>query len=82
MLLSDINAKSEGTLGEKEVSDLKKFIAKRKKTDKEFAEGFEEGYEQFKIGVAITPDTAPPTDPEASRTSRRKTDPTPIETGT
>ena len=36
---------------EKEMSDLKKYIAKRKKTDKEFAEGFEEGYEQFKIGV-------------------------------
>jgi HTH-type transcriptional regulator/antitoxin HipB len=33
------------------MSDLKIFIAKRKKTDKEFAEGFEEGYEQFKIGA-------------------------------
>jgi len=40
-------------LGEKEMSDLKKYIAKRKKTDKEFAEGFEEGYEQFKIGVVL-----------------------------
>jgi len=27
------------------MSDLKKYIAKRNKTDKEFAEGFEEGYE-------------------------------------
>ena len=35
------------------MSDLKKYIAKRKKTDKEFAEGFEEGYEQFKIGVVL-----------------------------
>ena len=35
------------------MSDLKKYIAKRKKTDKEFAEGFEEGYEQFKIGIAL-----------------------------
>jgi HTH-type transcriptional regulator/antitoxin HipB len=35
------------------MSDLKKYIAKRKKMDKEFAEGFEEGYEQFKIGVVL-----------------------------
>jgi hypothetical protein len=35
------------------MSDLKKYIAKRKKTDKEFAEGFEEGYEQFKIGIVL-----------------------------
>jgi len=35
------------------MSDLKKYIAKRKKTDTEFAEGFEEGYEQFKIGVVL-----------------------------
>lgn len=33
--------------------DLKKYIAKRKKTDKEFSEGFEEGCEQFKIGVVL-----------------------------
>jgi HTH-type transcriptional regulator/antitoxin HipB len=38
---------------EKEMSDLKRYIAKRKKTDKEFVEGFEEGYEQFKIGVVL-----------------------------
>jgi HTH-type transcriptional regulator/antitoxin HipB len=36
-----------------EMSDLKKYIAKRKKTDKEFAEGFEEGYEQFKIRAVL-----------------------------
>ncbi|MBP8981165.1 MAG: helix-turn-helix transcriptional regulator [Syntrophobacterales bacterium] len=35
------------------MSDLKKYIAKRKKTDKAFAESFEEGYEQFKIGVIL-----------------------------
>jgi HTH-type transcriptional regulator/antitoxin HipB len=35
------------------MSDLKKYVAKRKKTDQEFAEGFEEGYEQFKIGVVL-----------------------------
>lgn len=32
------------------MSDLKKYIAQRKKTDKEFAAGFEESYKQFKIG--------------------------------
>jgi HTH-type transcriptional regulator / antitoxin HipB len=35
------------------MSDLKKYIAKRKKTDPAFAESFEEGYEQFKIGVVL-----------------------------
>ena len=35
------------------MSDLKKYIDKRKKADKTFAEDFEEGYEQFKIGVIL-----------------------------
>jgi HTH-type transcriptional regulator / antitoxin HipB len=35
------------------MSDLKNYITKRKKADKAFAEGFEEGYEQFKIGVIL-----------------------------
>lgn len=35
------------------MSDLKKYIAKRKQADATFAEGFEEGYEQFKIGVVL-----------------------------
>jgi ribosome-binding protein aMBF1 (putative translation factor) len=35
------------------MSELKKYIAKRKRTDQEFAEGFDEGYEQFKIGVVL-----------------------------
>lgn len=35
------------------MSDLKKYIADRKKKDEEFAIGFDEGYEQFKIGVAL-----------------------------
>ena len=35
------------------MSDLKKYIAKRKKTDKKFAEGFDEGYEKFKIGAVL-----------------------------
>jgi ribosome-binding protein aMBF1 (putative translation factor) len=35
------------------MSDLKKYISKRKKKDKKFAEGLETGYEQFKIGVIL-----------------------------
>ncbi len=35
------------------MSDLKKYIAKRKKADKKFAKGFDEGYEQFKIGAVL-----------------------------
>ncbi len=35
------------------MSDLKKYIIKRKKNDKEFAKGFDEGYENFKIGAML-----------------------------
>jgi HTH-type transcriptional regulator/antitoxin HipB len=35
------------------MDDLDKYIAKRKKTDPEFAEGFDEGFENFKIGVLL-----------------------------
>ena len=35
------------------MSDLKKYISGRKKRDRKFAEGFDEGYEQFKIGVML-----------------------------
>ncbi len=35
------------------MSDLKKYIAERKKKNKKFAEGFAEGYEQFKIGIIL-----------------------------
>ncbi len=35
------------------MSDLKKYITERKKIDKKFAKGYEEGYEQFKIGVVL-----------------------------
>ena len=35
------------------MSDLKKYITERKKRDKRFAEGHDEGYEQFKIGVML-----------------------------
>ena len=32
------------------MSDLDSYIEERKKADKGFAEGFDEGYEQFKMG--------------------------------
>ena len=35
------------------MSDLKKYIKKRKRTDKEFAKNYEEGFENFKIGVML-----------------------------
>lgn len=35
------------------MSDLKKYIAERKNTDPEFADGYDEGYENFKIGVLL-----------------------------
>ena len=35
------------------MSDLKKYVAGRKRKDKEFAEGYDVGYEQFKIGVML-----------------------------
>jgi ribosome-binding protein aMBF1 (putative translation factor) len=35
------------------MSDLDNYIEERKKKDKAFAEGFDEGYEQFKIGEVL-----------------------------
>lgn len=35
------------------MSDVEKYIAKRKQTDPEFAEDFESGYSSFKIGVLL-----------------------------
>jgi len=35
------------------MSDLKKYIAKRKKKDNNFAKGYDEGYEQFKVGAML-----------------------------
>ena len=35
------------------MSDLQKYINKRKLRDPEFVEGFDTGYEQFKIGVML-----------------------------
>jgi DNA-binding XRE family transcriptional regulator len=42
-------------LPEKEagMSDLEKYIDKRKKRDSKFAQDFEKGYEEFKIGVLL-----------------------------
>jgi HTH-type transcriptional regulator / antitoxin HipB len=37
----------------REMSDVKKYIRKRKTTDSEFAKDFDSGYEQFKIGVML-----------------------------
>ena len=35
------------------MSDLKKYVARRKASDPEFAENYEVGYLQFKIGVLL-----------------------------
>ena len=35
------------------MSDLKTYISDRTKRDKAFAKGFEEGYEQFKVGALL-----------------------------
>ena len=35
------------------MSDLKKYIRKRKSKDSKFAKDFDSGYEQFKIGVML-----------------------------
>lgn len=35
------------------MSDLQKYIKKRKKTDVEFSDGYDEGYREFKIGEQL-----------------------------
>ena len=35
------------------MSDLQKYIVNRKALDPEFADGFDEGYKHFKIGVLL-----------------------------
>jgi len=35
------------------MSDLKEYIAKRKKSDPRFAKGYDEGYEKFKVGAML-----------------------------
>ena len=39
--------------GRKEMSDLKKYVAQRKKEDAEFSENYDIGYQNFKIGVLL-----------------------------
>ena len=39
--------------GLNEMSDLKKYVTKRKKEDSEFAENYDIGYQNFKIGVML-----------------------------
>jgi HTH-type transcriptional regulator / antitoxin HipB len=33
--------------------DLDKYVSRRKRTDKKFAENFESGYQEFKVGVLL-----------------------------
>ena len=35
------------------MSDLKKYISRRKASDEEFRDGYKEGYKAFKIGVLL-----------------------------
>jgi DNA-binding XRE family transcriptional regulator len=35
------------------MSDLKKYVKKRKTTDSDFAQGYDEGFEEFKIGLIL-----------------------------
>jgi len=35
------------------MSDLKKYISKRKANDPDFAQGYDEGFEEFKIGLIL-----------------------------
>lgn len=35
------------------MSDVERYIARRKQTDPEFSEGFEEGYKEFEFGVLL-----------------------------
>ncbi|WP_025209145.1 helix-turn-helix domain-containing protein [Hippea sp. KM1] len=35
------------------MSDLQRYMKKRKAKDKEFREGFDSGYEEFKIGILL-----------------------------
>jgi ribosome-binding protein aMBF1 (putative translation factor) len=41
------------TLGPIKISEEPKYIKKRKVADREFATGFEEGYQKFRIGITL-----------------------------
>ena len=47
------NRENEIISGGKTVSDLKQYVEKRKARDAEFAENYETGYLEFKIGVLL-----------------------------
>jgi HTH-type transcriptional regulator/antitoxin HipB len=51
--LSSIRLKQESALKDDIMSDLDRYIKGRKKTDPDFARGFDEGYRDFKIGVIL-----------------------------
>lgn len=55
LIISQIKANMLMGMSEKVeiMSDLKKYIAARKKSDKNFAKNCDEGYEQFKVGVLL-----------------------------
>ena len=38
------------------MSDVEAYLERRKKSDPEFAEGFEEGYKEFEFGVLLRQD--------------------------
>ena len=56
------------------MSDVRRYIEKRAKRDKSFAEGFETGYATFKIGVLLRQarETAGLTQEEVARRLRTK----------
>ena len=55
------------------MSDLKKYISERKKRDRKFAEGFDEGYEQFKWRDAASGANQGLTEELARRLKTKKT---------
>lgn len=56
------------------MSDLKKYVKERKQKDSSFADGYDSGYEQFKIGVMLkrARETAGMTQDELARRLKTK----------
>lgn len=56
------------------MSDLKKYVRERKQKDSSFAEGYDAGYEQFKVGVMLKQarETAGMTQDELARRLKTK----------
>jgi hypothetical protein len=42
---------ARAVLEDVKMSDLKRYVNTRKKRDKKFAQGYDEGYERFKVGA-------------------------------